>query len=231
MDRIATRLGFSAGARVLDLGCGWCGPALYFTERHGCRVTGVTLSAVQRDFALDWARRRGLSDRLEVRIAEVMALDLPEASFDAVTFLESIIHMPEKALLFERCRRWLRPGGSVFVQESHFDRADLREKYLRDRGYGEVDRAFGGTADLVSGSEMIALLETAGFVTDWLENVSPHYVRTLAHWLSRIDANRAEIEAISRAHYLRLRRYLMVAHQSYRAGTTVCYQIAAHRPS
>ncbi|MBI4714896.1 MAG: class I SAM-dependent methyltransferase, partial [Nitrospirae bacterium] len=86
-------------------------------EQYGCRVTGVTLSPVQRDYGLKWAERRGVSDRLTIDLLDVMDLPYPKESFDRITFLESIIHMPEKDLLFARCYELLKPGGMIFVQE------------------------------------------------------------------------------------------------------------------
>jgi cyclopropane-fatty-acyl-phospholipid synthase len=231
MARIAQYAGLGSGGQVLDLGCGWCGPALYFAERYGCHVTGVTLSPVQREYALAWAGRRGLSDRLVVDQRSVLDLPYVDGTFDQVLFLESIIHMPEKAMIFARCAQLLRPGGRIFIQESNYNRASLRARYLSDRGYEEVDRAFGNTGHLVSAGEMLTLLEEAGFVPEWVEDISAHYVRTLSQWLGNLDHHAARMRALSARAYTMLRRYLMVALATYRAGGTVCHMITARKPS
>ena len=231
MERIAARLGLAAGDRLLDLGCGWCGPALYFAERHGCRVTGVTLSPVQRAHALAWAARRGLEDRLRVDVRHVMDLPYGAASFDHVIFLESIIHMPEKEALFRRCAELLRPGGRLFIQESCYDRESKREEYLSHRGFDEVNRAFGYSSHLVSGGEMLRGLEEAGLVPVHLENISAHYVRTLSQWLGNLDAHADRMRAVSDRAYWMLRRYLMIALATYRSGHTVCHLITAEKPA
>lgn len=229
MQRIAGYIGLQPGHHMLDAGCGWSGPALYFAEHYGCHVTGVTLSPVQRAYGLGWAARRGLADRLTVDLHHVMELPYADASFDQVIFLESIIHMPRKAQLFARCAQLLRPGGRVFIQESNYNRASMRERYLADRGYREVNQAFGDTGDMVTAGEMLMLLEEAGFVPEWVEDISAHYVRTLSAWLNNIDRNEQAMRAVSARDYLMLRRYLMIALATYRAGGTVCHFITARK--
>lgn len=230
LARIAHYTGMQASHQVLDLGCGWCGPALYFAERFGCHVTGVTLSPAQREYALAWAGRRGLNDRFTVDLRNVLDLPYADGSFDQVLFLESIIHMPEKAAIFARCEKLLRPGGRIFIQESNYDRASMRERYLADRGYEEVNRAFGYTSHMVSAGEMLMFLEEAGLVPEWVEDISAHYVRTLGLWLGNLDVHAGRMRAISQQAYTMLRRYLMVALATYRAGGTVCHMITARKP-
>ena len=229
MAHIARSTALRAGQRVLDLGCGWCGPALYFAERYGCHVTGVTLSPVQRQYGLAWAARRGMADRLNVDLVDVLELPYSDASFDRILFLESIIHMPEKARILARCAQLLRPGGRVFIQESNYDRASKRARYLTDRGYREVNRAFGDTGHMVSAGEMLVLLEEAGLLPDWVEDISAHYVRTLGQWLTNLDREADRMQAISAGAYAMLRRYLMIALATYRAGATVCHMITARK--
>lgn len=229
MDKIARLLALRPGARVLDAGCGWGGPALYFAESYGCHVTGITLSPVQREHALRWAAQRGVRERIEIDVRNVMDLPYPGGSFDGIVFLESIIHMPEKAAIFARCRELLKTGGQVFVQESHYDRAGMRGRYLSDRGFDEVNKAFGYTADLVSGGEMLRLMEDAGLVPQFVDNISADYVRTLSSWLNNLDGRADGMRAISERAYMMLRRYLMIALATYRSGGTVCYQIAARK--
>jgi len=230
MARIAHYAGIRTGQRALDVGCGWCGPALFLAEHFGCHVTGVTLSAAQREYALAWADRRGLKDRLTVELRNVMDLPYADGTFDQVLFLESIIHMPEKAAIFARCEKLLRPGGRIFIQESNYNRASMRERYLADRGYVEVDQAFGYTSHMVSAGEMLMFLEEAGLAPEWVEDISAHYVRTLSQWLGNLDLHASRMSAVSRQAYTMLRRYLMIALATYRAGGTVCHMITARKP-
>jgi cyclopropane-fatty-acyl-phospholipid synthase len=171
--------------------------------------------------------RRGLEDAVRVDVRSVMDLPYADASFDRVTFLESIIHMPEKDALFRRCHELLSPGGRLLIQESCYDRESMRGTYLEHRGFDEVNRAFGYSSHLVSGGEMIRRLEEAGFLPLQLENISGHYVRTLSQWLQNLDARYEAMQAISPRAARMLRRYLMIALGTYRSGHTLCHLITA----
>lgn len=230
MHRIARICGFRSGDRVLDLGCGWSGPAAWFAKEYGVHVTGLNLSEEQRAYGLERAARMGVADRLEVVVARAQEADFPDASFDHCIFLESIIHMDEKDDIFAMCARVLRPGGTVFVQESNYDRQSRRDKYRSDRGFSEVDQAFGGTATMCSAGRMFEHMEEAGLVPCHLEDISAHYRVTLAQWLANLDRHEAGMKALDARAHTMLRRYLMIALATYRAGGTVCHMMAARKP-
>lgn len=115
MERLAGIAEIPHGARVLDIGCGVGGSAMWLAKRSGCDVTGLTISPVQAGIASKKAASRGLSDRarFEVRDANLWEPD-PEA-FDAVWIMESSEHFPDKPGFFDRCARTLKPGGTLAV--------------------------------------------------------------------------------------------------------------------
>ncbi len=229
MAEVARCLALKPGMRLLDVGCGWFGPALHLAEQQGVHVTGLTVSPVQRDYALAWAERRGLRGAVEIDVCDVLAMPYAPESFDAIMFLESIIHMPAKRQIFDRCRTVLRPGGRVFIQESNYDRESQRERYRGERGFREVDRAFGFTGDMVSAGRMLMEMEEAGLLPVGLRDISADYVRTLGQWLRNLDAHADEMRAVSQRDYLMLRRYLMIALATYRSGQTVCHMMTAEK--
>lgn len=229
MDKIAAICGFRPGARVLDLGCGWSGPATYYAEVHGCHVTGYTLSHTQRDFAMARAAARGCAERLEIRVQNVLDAELEVGHYDHVIFLESIIHMREKEQLFARCWQALRPSGTLFVQESCYDKNSKAAVYEGDRGFAAVDEAFGNTSAMVSAGEMQRLMEEQGLAPIYLENITLHYRRTLAQWLDNLDRHAEEMQAAAPEFFPRLRRYLMIALATYRMAQTQCFMIAAQK--
>ncbi|MBC8327829.1 MAG: class I SAM-dependent methyltransferase [Planctomycetes bacterium] len=229
MDKIAAMCGFQPGARVLDLGCGWSGPATYFADVHGCRVTGYTLSRTQRDFAMERAEARGCAERLDIRVQNVLDAELEVEHYDHVVFLESIIHMKEKAELFDRCNQALKPSGTLFVQESCYDKNSKDAAYQTERGRDAVDLAFGGTTTMVSAGEMQRLMEEAGLSPVYSENITNHYTRTLSQWLDNLDEHAEEMEAADPAFFPMLRKYLMLALATYRMAQTQCFLIAAQK--
>jgi len=146
VDDVLVRL--PAGGLVLDLGCGAGLVARELARR--VRVVGVDLSPEQ----LRLARSRVPTASLV--LADMTALELRDASLDAVATFWSVIHVDRRlhAPLFARIRRWLRPGGRLFgtfgsadnpderdddffgttMTWSHFD-AETNRRLLRDAGF------------------------------------------------------------------------------------------------
>jgi tocopherol O-methyltransferase len=115
MEKLAECASIPRGARVLDIGCGLGGSAMWLAENLGCDVTGMTISPVQARMASRAAKARGLNDRVRF-IVEDANLWRPEPSvFDAVWIMESSEHFPDKPGFFERCARTLKPGGTLAV--------------------------------------------------------------------------------------------------------------------
>lgn len=229
MDRTAAICGFQAGDRLLDMGCGWSGPALYFAGHYDMHVTGLTLSDVQRDHAMARAEKLGLADRVDIQVCNVLDADFPAESFHHVVFYESIIHMWEKLQLFQFAHKVLKPSGMLFVQESNYDRNSNTDKFRADAGARLVDQVFGDTMTMVSGGEMMRLMEEAGFLACYTENISNHYKRTLEQWGDRIDQHYDEMKAAAGEFFGDFRKYIMMALETYRIEQTICHMTAAQK--
>ena len=113
-DRFISWLRLDAGSRLLDVACGSGGPTLRIAGETGCSVTGVDLHEEGVAAARDQARARGLEDRATFRQAdagEPMAFD--DASFDALTCVDAINHLPDREAVLREWRRLLEPGGRL----------------------------------------------------------------------------------------------------------------------
>jgi SAM-dependent methyltransferase len=97
-------------AKVLDLGCGAGIPCAQILSLHA-HVTGVDISAAQIALAQQHVPEATFLQ------ADMMAVDFPPDSFDAVAALYSVIHLPriEQGVLLSRVARWLRPHGQLLV--------------------------------------------------------------------------------------------------------------------
>ena len=99
-----------AGSALLDVGCG-AGILSESLAQRGARVTGIDLAADSIDIARRHAATAGLE--IDYRVAAVES-DIPPASFDVVTCLELLEHVPDPAATIAACARAVRPGGRVF---------------------------------------------------------------------------------------------------------------------
>ncbi|MGH8558767.1 MAG: SAM-dependent methyltransferase [Methylococcales bacterium] len=229
MEKIAAICGMKPGSRLLDIGCGWSGPLMYFAEHYACDAYGLTVSEVQRDWAVRVSKQKRLEQRVHIDVCDGLDCSHEEQSFDHIIFLESIIHMGEKDKIFSLCHKLLKPGGILFVQESCYDKNSLTGKYRNDRGFQAVDRAFGHTGSMVSGGEMLRLMEEAGLSPVYFENISNHYQKTLSQWARNLDLHQTELKKAAGPFFVEFRRYMMLAIATYRAEKTLCHMMAAQK--
>ena len=105
------------GMRLLDIGCGLGGAARYFASEHGCRVTGIDLSAEYADVANALAARVGLSDRVSCQQGSALALPFAPGSFDGAYMFHVGMNIQDKAKLFREVRRVLTPSGAFGIYD------------------------------------------------------------------------------------------------------------------
>ncbi len=113
MEQLEQRAGISRGAKVLDIGCGVGGSALWLADQFGCQVTGMTISPIQAKMATRKAKARGLSERVRFEVRDANHWKPEPQSFDVVWIMESSEHFPDKKHFFERCAIALKPGGTL----------------------------------------------------------------------------------------------------------------------
>ena len=114
---LARDLGLAPGMHVLDVGAGIGGPARYFAEAHGCRVTGIDLTPEFVEVANAITRRCGLDDRVVFRQGSALSLPFADGAFDAATMIHVGMNIPDKAAVFREVRRVLKPGARFGVYD------------------------------------------------------------------------------------------------------------------
>ena len=103
---------------VMEAGCGVGQTAVFLAKRHGCRVIGVDVSQSMVDRAWERARRAGIEERVEFRVANIVDLPFEDGRFDAV-FGESItVFASDHAKAIAEYARVVKSGGLVGLNES-----------------------------------------------------------------------------------------------------------------
>jgi ubiquinone/menaquinone biosynthesis C-methylase UbiE len=124
LDKLLTLLPKVDNPRLLELGCGAGLPCTKLLLEHGCMVTANDISSEQLRLAKE---NLGSGDgRLELSQQDMMELDFPKGSLDAVVAFYSIIHLPrtEQAILLTRMSGWVKAGGHILMNLGTKDMAD-----------------------------------------------------------------------------------------------------------
>lgn len=114
----ARRAGIRPGDRILDAGCGVCGPAIDIARAiDGVRIDGLTISPVQAELAAERIREAGLGDRVFVHLRDYHEPGFDDCTFDQVLFLEASGYSHDPQRLFSEALRVLRPGGQLYLKD------------------------------------------------------------------------------------------------------------------
>jgi cyclopropane-fatty-acyl-phospholipid synthase len=188
---IAEGAGLESGMHVLEIGSGWGGFALYAAGELGCRVTTITVSPAQHALATERINAAGLADRVTVELRDYRAI---EGTYDAIVSIEMLEAVGAEYFetFFEACDRALRPGGKLSLQTIAFPH-DAYERQLRGANWIQTYIFPGGL--LPSLAEIERSLHGTRFLVRHVDDIAPHYVRTLQAWrgtfLANVDAVRA----------------------------------------
>ena len=116
-EELLVRLNFEPDHWVLDIGSGIGGPARYVASRFGCRVDGIDLTQEFCDVAEELTRRVDLSNRIEFRQGDALALPFGDMSYEHAYTQNVSMNIANKALFYGEAFRVLKPGGLLAVAE------------------------------------------------------------------------------------------------------------------
>jgi cyclopropane-fatty-acyl-phospholipid synthase len=191
-DAACSKLALTSGHHLLEIGGGWGGFAIHAARHYGCRVTTTTLSKQQYDYAGERVAREGLEDRITLLLADYRDL---QGEYDALVSIEMVEAVGHQYLdtYFRTCSDLLRPNGAMLLQAITI--ADqFYARALRSVDYIQKFIFPGGFLPSVQ-----SLVESIARATDMklfhLEDIGPHYARTLKLWREAFTARLAEVRA------------------------------------
>ena len=219
---IAAKLLLEPGMRVLDIGCGWGGMALYLHERTGAEVLGVTLSTEQLAVARARAEAAGVADKVRFELIDYRAV---EGRFDRIVSVGMFEHVgpPHYRAFFAKCRELLEPDGVMLLHTiGRMGKPGVTDawtaKHIFPGGYNPA------LSEIVRGYEGLRM-----FPTD-VEVLRLHYAWTIRHWYERAVAARAEIVGMYDEPFFRMWTfYLAGAAAAFEFGGMCNYQIQLSR--
>jgi tocopherol O-methyltransferase len=112
VELVAAEAGIRDGDALVDIGCGYGATARYLAAKFGAKVTALTITPAQYEFA---RATNPVNDNPRYLLRDWLENDLPAESFDAAYAIESTEHMEDKAGAFAEAHRVLNPGGRFVV--------------------------------------------------------------------------------------------------------------------
>ena len=221
-EHIAAKLLLEPGMRVLDIGCGWGGMALFLARTYKVRVTGVTLSKEQLAVARTRARTQGLSDRVSFELIDYRDI---AGQFDRIVSVGMFEHVgaPQFDRYFRTVHERLTPDGVALIHSIGRMRGPSRtsgfiRRYIFPGGY------------IPALSEVMPSVERSGLWLTDCEILRLHYAETLKHWRHRFMSARDRLPAQYDARFQRMWEfYLASSEMSFRFNGFMNFQLQLSR--
>jgi len=217
MDYICRKLNLLPGERVVDIGCGWGALAFHMAKHYGAHVQAVSNSHEQ----ILWARRRGEDLHLTHQV-EFIEDDYRNISSncDAIVSVGMLEHVSAQHYrdMGRVIHRVLDSAGRGLIQTIGLNQPHPFNLWTRKR-------VFPGTYAPTLRQAM-DLFESGDFSVVDIENLRPHYARTLEHWLERFENSSAKVSEMFGADFVRLwRLYLAGSLAGFSSGSLQHFQI------
>jgi len=215
---LAAKLLVGRDQRVLDIGSGWGGLALYLAEMCGARVTGVTLSAEQLALSRARAEEGRLGGAVEFRLQDYRKVT---GTFDRIVSVGMFEHVGVGyyETYFRKCAEILAPDGimvlhSIGRPQGPTSTNPFIAKYIFPGGY------------IPALSEVLPAIERSGLLVADIEILRLHYAETLKAWRERFLAHRDDAERIYDPRFCRMWEfYLAGAEMAFRQQAMMVMQI------
>lgn len=192
-DAVCRKLDLRPTDHLLEIGTGWGGLAIHAARHYGCRVTTTTISRQQHAMAAERIAAAGLSDRIELRLDDYRDLTGQYDKLVSIEMIEAVGHQYLPAYL-AKCASLLKPDGAFLLQaitlqdqiyEDALERVDFIQRYV-----------FPGSFI----PSITAITSAATAATDLkvaqLQDIGPHYARTLHLWRDNFFANIAKVREL-----------------------------------
>ena len=221
LAHIAAKLAIRPGNKVLDIGCGWGGMAIYLARKYGVEVHGITLSKEQIALAKERAEVAGVADKTRFELVDYRDLAARGVAYDRIVSVGMFEHVgtPQYETFFRTCANLLKDDGAMLLHTigrmGKPSRTDaFTDKYIFPGGY------------IPALSEAISVSERMRLIATDVETLRLHYAKTLREWYKRCLDHHDEIVAMFDERFFRMWTfYLSGSTAAFENGGMCNYQI------
>ncbi len=193
LDMLCQKLDLQPTDHLVEIGTGWGGLAIHAAENYGCRVTSVTISDAQFEYATALVRAKGLNDRIDIRNQDYRELT---GTFDKLVSVEMIEAIGWRQLdtYFSTLARLVKDDGLVALQaividDFSYERTKDAEDFIKNMifpgGFLPSIEAIQSSVTAVSDLRLIHL-----------EDIGRHYAETLRRWRENLAANQVAYDEL-----------------------------------
>ena len=224
---LARNIGLQQGHEVLEIGCGWGGFAEFAAGEVGCKVTGITISKEQLEFAQKRIFEKGLNEKVELRFQDYRDVD---EKFDRIASIEMFEAVGEEywPSYFQKVRDSLKDGGVAGLQIITIS-DDFFDNYRRGTDF--IQRYVFPGGMLPSISALKSQVSNVGLVWDRADAFGQDYAATLGAWRDKFIAKWPVIKNMGfDDRFQRLWKcYLSYCEGGFRSGSIDVMQISLRR--
>jgi len=215
---LASKLLIEPGQRILDIGSGWGGLALYIATLADVEVVGVTLSKEQYDLSVQRAKTLGLNDRVQFKLQDYRQV---EGTFDRIVSVGMFEHVGVQHYgeFFRKIYDLLTDSGVGLIHSiGHMSPPGTASPWLRKYIFpGAYSPAM---------SEVFTALELNSLWATDIEILRVHYANTLREWHNRFESNRDKIASMYDERFCRMWEfYLVSVGMMFRTGSQMVFQL------
>ena len=193
LDSICRRLQLKRGEKVIEIGTGWGGFALYAAKHYGVHVTTTTISNEQHAYTESEIKKQGLQDQITLLKEDYRNL---EGRYDKLVSIEMIEAVGHSFLptFFKTCNRLLKPNGKMLIQaitiaDQRYDRyrkqTDFIQRYIFPGGFLPSVEVMNKQISKNTDLKVIGLTD-----------IGLDYAMTLKHWSERLKSMRGELQGL-----------------------------------
>ncbi|TCV90389.1 class I SAM-dependent methyltransferase [Sulfurirhabdus autotrophica] len=230
LEHICRKLDLKTGEQFLDIGCGWGGLIFWAAENYGVNATGVTLSLNQYEYVQEQIVKRGLQDRCKVRLMDYRDVPVTE-KYEKISSVGMFEHVGMKNLhqYFGKIYQLLQPGGLML--NHGITAANLGTDGLGSGISEFIEQYVFPGGELVHVSDAIEIMSQQCLECVDVENLRPHYAKTLWNWVENLEAGQQEAkELIGEKKFRIWHIYMGGSAHAFERGWMSLFQIVAGKP-
>ena len=192
IDRICKKLDLTPSDHLLEIGTGWGGFALYAAKNYGCRITSTTISQEQFIFSKNLIKKNGLQDQVTILKKDFRELEGQYDKLVSIEMIEAIGHRLYQTF-FQKCGQLLKPEGLILIQSITI--AD--NLFEESKNFIDFIKQYIFPGSCIPSITALCSASTSSDIKLFhLEDITPHYARTLREWQTNFLKNINRIKSL-----------------------------------